>query len=1227
MERRRSSDIVIEEDLREDEDRAQSPTSRSQRKRSSTRLPVPLIHSASSASVGGEKKSKGRAKEPSSSTPALHTHRHRHRHKTHEANWDIGILNKSWEIPVDVKSALPALARSSLSKGNRGASDSAENRFLAATKLVVPTLKSAASPLDASSASLLLEEAKDDPRSKLTADERRKYVPGFEATRHVARYFGESGTQDMRLVAAKLGRQMYMHHGSLPDFVASKPVLDQVDPSDDPHGLFSGQLSARHKFIALSLAQKLPLSVRLLIRNSISPHLNVFAQCVLELPMLTSLNIRNNRLTDPGLDAIVSVVTHKRDLVCLDISENKAWHLGREGSRVPQVDGDAAEALAEDVGSKQCALQELRMSTCDIDDGEVQGFANALHVNTSLLILDLSRNLIGKSEMLNVVQPDLITGAAWLGKPTSLVRRRAVEIGKALAVNNGLRELNLAYNAFGNLGTQSVGMALRRNNCLQVLDLSHNNIPCEAAFVIAQALQVNDTIMNLVLDGNPLGKIGGQSLLHTVANSSNHALSISMTGCNFDLFDPNTFNPDEATGTYDLNLSIPYERSIMLELVRCAETKTGCKFLSIVHVQDKVSRPMPFEVRDVVTSSAETLRHRNSMARRGTHLRRTMTKEGLERLFHELDKDNSGSIDAKELEDGMALMGIPTEPGEAARLVSRFDIDGSGTVELNEFVELMAVFDVKPKPKRHIVDTTTGQAFEVPMTGRLLVDFLDLHIPTESTETHTRESITHLIKNLKGNNSHVQMLSIAKNGLYFREREAQLIIDSVLDGSDLVEAMASILPHMIDATNACQLIECNLADSAQRLRLQFSLRHAYGPIVGLCSGHYRLEMAEPLDRTAAKKLMEISNKTMLWKKKYDLHDTSQHGNYQCFRNETFNGKPVVLENAFCDKIPKFGVLEFDFVHMSSRPVPGQSKFQSIEPMSTKRFAQFLDRMHAIGLDREPHTEIPRCYASLSPIVYDHLLKMQRNAQYNDYTSGLAASTEMEIQGVKTSVTARRMAMELQYLLSSRWISVKQCLRLLCMWPRPFKAARIDIALLLIDRVVDLYNVPQIFAILSEREIAELIFRYGWLNIWTPLVPDIYYELDMAIYEQREVAQMLVHLALNEPGENWQNETYGWSRGDPIPGWQLNQSWLGEHSFPEKGYLTLNYYSGADRGPVWHVRVGLCKFVQAAPPEGARLQEFIHHSTQLELHTTRDFSAKPLVAPSTTGAKRPNVVKA
>ncbi|KAH9144663.1 hypothetical protein AeRB84_011390 [Aphanomyces euteiches] len=1138
-----------------------------------------------------------------------HKENDRHRHKTHDPDWDISILNKNWEISDDIKTALPALVQTNLRTARGPSAPSADQRFLNSTKLTVPTLKQPVHQGSSPDLQLMMDEVKDEALEKLTESDRRKY-------------FGVSGKTEMAQVTAKLASQMYLF-SSADELLETNHDIEQYEPSNDTVGIFAGPLTARHKYSAMCLIAQLPPSIRLMIRNQCGPEINVshmamgdemckiFAQCLIDLPMVTSLNVRNNRLTDSGIGALVHVCLNKDDLTCLDLSENK-------------VDGDAAEALAEYVAAPTCALTELRMNKSDVDDGEVLGFACALHTNTSLRTLELSGNLIGSAEMMNVVKPSLITGgeaiAEMLCNNSFLTKldlswnkirlNSAVELGRALAANNGLIELNLAYNAFGNDGTQAIGMALHKNNCLQVLDLSHNNIHGQAAFVIAQALQANDTITTICLDGNPLGKLGCQGLLHAVAISSNRSLSIPMNGCNFDVFDPNSFNPEEASGHYDLNLSIPYEKSIFMELVRCASTKTGCKFISMVHVVDKVAKTIHVECRDVGTTTIEVSRRRSSNHARIFASR--MSQQALEALFVELDKDNSGAIDAMELENGMISMGIEPEVGEASRLIARFDIDGTGLIELNEFTELMASFNVLPKAKRELIDLATDRPFEVPASGQMLVEFVDLHIPSEHQEAHTRESVGHLIRNLKDNHSHIQMLAMAKNGMYFKEREAQMIIDSILDGSDIVEAMATILPHMIDASNACQLIECNITTSAQRLRLQHLLRFSFGPIVGLCTGRYRLEMAEPLDRIAAKKLMEISNKTMLWKKRYEMFDTSQHNNYQCFRNETFNGKPIVLENAFCDKIPKFGVLEFDFVHMASRPMPrpGQA---DIQPMSSKRFQQFLEKMHAVGLDELPHSQVPHCYRVLNENVYTQMLKMQKNRAH--FGGGISAVTEITLNGEKTTITVRRMIMELYYLLSSRWISVKQTGRFFTLWPRAFQAARLDVLLIFFDRITDMYNFQQIFPLLTDDEIAQLLYRVGWLHVWSPLVPDIYYELDLSIYEQREVAKMLVQLALNEPGENWQNETYGWNRGDPIPGWQLNQSWLGEGKFPEKGYLTLDYYSGADKGcsPVWHTRCTLSKHVLARPPDTQHMPEFIHHTTSLTLNTVRDLTPKPVVA--------------
>ncbi|RHY22968.1 hypothetical protein DYB32_009341, partial [Aphanomyces invadans] len=284
----------------------------------------------------------------------------------------------------------------------------------------------------------------------------------------------------------------------------------------------------------------------------------VFCECLVELPMVHSLNLRNNRLTDAGIAAVVRVrrrrrhravvvsmarknsrraqaVMNKPDLCTLDLSENK-------------VDGDGAAALAAYMATATCGLSTLLLSHCDlgtigggggvieaththVDDGEARAFASAMCTNRTCHTLDLSRNLIGANEALNVVQPDLVTGGEALAEMLAtnghltvlnlswnfLRLNSAVELGRALAQNNTLKALNLSYNAFGNDGAQAIGCALQHNMCLESLDMSNNNIPSQAAFVMAESLHHNDTLTLLAMDGNPLGRIGGMTLLHAIS--------------------------------------------------------------------------------------------------------------------------------------------------------------------------------------------------------------------------------------------------------------------------------------------------------------------------------------------------------------------------------------------------------------------------------------------------------------------------------------------------------------------------------------------------------------------------------------------------------------------------------------------------------------------------------------------------------------------------------------
>ncbi|EQC33192.1 hypothetical protein SDRG_09176 [Saprolegnia diclina VS20] len=987
------------------------------------------------------------------------------------------------------------------------------------------------------------------------------------------------------------------------DLTAYKAVIPEDDDEPDFDTMLCEPFTARHEFASLCLERELPPSAGLLLRKTQTPAIDishygmgddlarVWAASIVDVPNVTSLNLRNNRLTDAGLPSIIAALTVKPRIAILDLSENK-------------LDSECVDALATYLQLPVCALQELRMSHADVDDAEIGPVVHALYLNQSVHLLDLSHNLLGSHERRRKTpRGTTLVGGEAIGAMleanttlrsldlswNTLRLSGAVAIGRGLGRNNALLELNLAYNAIGEMGAAAVGVALGSNvaSKLERVDLSDNNVSAQAALVLSQTILVNARLRFLVLDGNPLGSQGGRSLFHAVAQCPNKQLRISMQRCNFDLnvHNASKFNPDDVSGQYELDLAVPYERSIAIELVRCATRKNGCRFKSILYVPppNKASRrasakPMAVQVLLTTTSPPGML---------GTA--EPQSRAALEALFHQLDYDTSGAIDETELARGMRRLGLDARESDVRKLLARYDLDGSGTIEVDEFVDMMswlyrqAALKLQAQSVRQLLDVRTNEPLEVPAIGHWIVDFVDLRLPADAVEAEslTVGGLDHLLRNIRENANKVQLLHVAKQGMVLSSDQAQTILDHIMEGLDTVHAMASLLPYMIDCRNACVFIDTNLSEAA-RGRLQHLLLQAYGPIVGMASDHYKLDLADALDRSTAKKLLEMNNKCALeWPRLHPLQPTDE----RCFRNAYHSGSAVTLDAKMLTW--RFGVLEFDFVHRV-RPPKGTL------PLSSTRFAQVLAK-----LQMNPVKETPKWrkvgkdgVIKRSPKVYERLREL-RQMKHAPPAVDRAAITCSGENGTEVVLTARRLLMELQAALCTRYVSAQQVRGILLQWPPEFAASRVDALVFMFDRLVDLHHFYQIEAILTDAEVAQCLHRLGWLNTWTPLIPEMYYELDMAIYEEREITKYLIALALAEPGENWIGETFGWTLDTTIPGWKLNAQWTSDETMPRKGILRLEYYSGADQGcsPIWHVRQNLCSHMLAHPLTPDELDDF------------------------------------
>ena len=264
--------------------------------------------------------------------------------------------------------------------------------------------------------------------------------------------------------------------------------------------------------------------------------------------------------------------SHLLRLVSLDLSHNDM--------------DEAAEMFRAYLDTPSCTLQKLCLVNSDIDDWECAKLMKALEKNKSLRHLELAHNLIGSAEMLNVVNPDLVTGGEaiadmlqmnktleYLDVSWNTIRKdSAVALGEALRYNKALKTLILAQNAFTDLASQQLGDSLALNDTLTHLDLSYNAVPAKAAMVLANAFKTF-TITHLELAGNTSASAAPSRCSRRCgAGRRPTASCTSASNCGVDTPNPG-LDPIEPTGGYSLPMTTPYARMVAAELLRLAKTR------------------------------------------------------------------------------------------------------------------------------------------------------------------------------------------------------------------------------------------------------------------------------------------------------------------------------------------------------------------------------------------------------------------------------------------------------------------------------------------------------------------------------------------------------------------------------------------------------------------------------------------------------------------------------
>jgi hypothetical protein len=89
------------------------------------------------------------------------------------------------------------------------------------------------------------------------------------------------------------------------------------------------------------------------------------------------------------------------------------------------------------------------------------------------------------------------------------------------------------------------------------------------------------------------------------------------------------------------------------------------------------------------------------------------------------------------------------------------------------------------------------------------------------------------------------------------------------------------------------------------------------------------------------------------------------------------------------------------------------------------------------------------------------------------------------------------------------ITCKHVLRLYECFPIDVPGARLECIILCFARVHDLENFDIILEKVTDLEVAGIYRRLGRLNVWNPMRPDMFYDLNLGVPEDHKLCELMI----------------------------------------------------------------------------------------------------------------------
>jgi hypothetical protein len=750
---------------------------------------------------------------------------------------------------------------------------------------------------------------------------------------------------------------------------------------------------------------------------------------------LTSLRLDAVDLREEGCLALIPLLTANPCEIAL-----KQLSIAKNGI------GDSGVASLVDVLGYNIQLASLNISNNSCSFKTAKALHHMLSVNYALTELDCSYNMI--------------RGPG------------AVLLAQGLQDNSGLTDINLAWNGFGDSEPCDYLGAALESSSLKVVDLSYNRIGQNQALILASYLEDCPNVRKLVLDGNMLTQAGARMILQATKTAAGEEAEffadVSMLNCGIGIVDHSAFDPTEPAGDYELDLKDKYSRNILLSLFRIVAQGRGF-FVPLEHGGTEEFRSAAPGSKQSITDVVHAAKNRdlaiqdeedemNAMYAEAVEpIKRSKTEEtGGEKAGKKGKKKKAGKKGKKKKKGQIIIPPLVFFPYRLQLPQYKLP-DGSMIVNPNES-DWHAPHNGTIRFKFGSLSVGANIALDPITLNKIITVFTDVEkthaLRIEAFDIHFGSQIAIHIDQAK------KLLEALPEDGHDRLREKDL----VLTRSAVV---VRCFHRLVETDQARDLLDA-LDDASKALASKSLGTASFSFTRNNATGHYRLNLEDPLDRELCMRLVECYNEQRARLRQLDKDCALRRQDIACdkveriWRNLKINNKTIGFSPSW--RVPHTGRLQVDFV-VVKKPAPGSN------PMSGNQFREW-------------------CCDEL-----DHL------------------SHEQE-----------KLVNAIRLKSNTFFFSCEQVVRLLRKLTLP--VLRVELCVIAFARTIDFHNFKHLLDYMTVGEASSLQLRLGLINLWDESMAVGFYELDLTMSEHRWVCLELLFLVSEEsPGGKLTDTSY------------------------------------------------------------------------------------------------------